>query len=64
MNDRFSLLTRLPQSFGFNSRGLKIIGLISSLADLRRSRGEFDQNPMVNHDESYSNRITIESKPR
>ena len=43
MNDQFSLLTRLPQRFGFNSRGLKSIGLIFSSADVRRSWGEFYQ---------------------
>ena len=43
MNDWFSLLTRLPWRFDFNSLGLKSIGLISSSADVRRSRAEFDQ---------------------
>ena len=43
MNDRFSLLTRLTWRFDFNSRGLKSIDLISSSADVRRSRGEFDR---------------------
>ena len=42
MNDRFSLLTRFPWRFGFNSCRLKSIGLISSLGDVRHSRGEFD----------------------
>ena len=43
MIDRTSLLTWLPRRFGFNSRGLKSIGLISSSADVRRSRGKFNQ---------------------
>ena len=43
MHDRFSLLTRLPWRFGFNSRGLKSIDLISSSADVRHSMGEFNR---------------------
>ena len=43
MNNWFSLLTRFPWRFDFNSHGLKSIGLISSLADVRRSWGEFDR---------------------
>ena len=51
MNDLISLLTQFSWRFGFNSRGLKSIGLISSSADVRRSRGNFDwiwQNFVIN----------------
>ena len=43
MNDRFTLLTRLTWRLGFNSRGLKSICSVSSLAYVRRSRGKFNQ---------------------
>ena len=43
MSDRFSLLTWFPQRFGFNSCGLKSIGLVSSSAEVWRSRREFDR---------------------
>ena len=43
MNKEFSLLTQFPWRFHFNSHGLKSIGLISSSADVRHSRGEFDR---------------------
>ena len=43
MIDWISLITQFSWRFGFNSRRLKSIDLISSSADVRRSRGKFDR---------------------
>ena len=41
--DQISLLTWVQWRWGFNSRGLKWICVVSSSADIPRSRGKFDE---------------------